>query len=97
MAEIIKINSKEELMNLGDVRFNYHDVKIRINDYGIFHLENDIYPKYFKYFESWDAPHSCGNYYEQTKAAYIEYLTNEVSKLQKKIDKLNEKIAEESE
>lgn len=50
---MIKVNSRQEILDLGIVVYDEPD-NIRISQYGIFYLENDHYPKYFKYFEPYD-------------------------------------------
>ncbi len=67
---MMKVNSRKEILDLGEVWWE-KPKKIRIFGYGIFHLDDDEYPKYFKLVESDDA-HFCDNYYELKKVKKIK-------------------------
>ena len=90
---MLKINSRQEILNLGTVLYDAPNT-IRIIQYGVFNLKDNNYPKYFKYFEPYDA-HFCGDYCETTKEEYKNYLTNKIKKLKKQIKELQRKLNEE--
>ena len=90
---MIKINSREEILSLNAVWWERPN-RIRINQYGIFYLDNDVYPKYFKYIKPYDS-HSCGSYVECTQNEYKEYLADEIKNLQEEIKKLQKMLDNE--
>lgn len=87
---MIKINSKEELLKLGEVIFE-EGRNIRISHYGVFYLENNQYPKYFEYCEPWDF-HFCGTWEERTKEKYIASVQKEIAEAEATLKSLQEKL-----
>ena len=104
MENMVKVNSYNELKNLGDVIWEEHNINyttwcengtnIRISGYGIFHLKDDNYPKYFKWSESWDS-HSCDDYWEQNKELYIKYLNYKIEEAKDVLNKYKMMLEEE--
>lgn len=73
------VDSYEEIENLGDIIFK-DDLRIRINGFGVFELDDkENWPKYFMYEEPYDF-HFCGTYREVTKDEANEYLIKELKK-----------------
>lgn len=87
---MIKVNSRQEILDLGEIWWDEPDT-IRINRYGIFHLKDDNYPKYFEYYEPYDT-HYCGNYYECSQEEYKEFLEKCINEYSEKIKKLQKML-----
>lgn len=87
---MIKINSKEELLELDEVIFE-EDKRVRINHYGVFYLQDNQYPKYFEYCEPWDF-HFCGTWAERTKEEYIASVKEEIVQAEATLKSLQEKL-----
>lgn len=91
---MIKVNSRQEILDLGIVVYDEPD-NIRISQYGIFYLENDHYPKYFKYFEPYDT-HFCGNYCECSQKEYKKFLKERINEYSEKIKKYKKMLDNEN-
>lgn len=72
--------------------FNRAD-KSREYYYNLKNLPEDVYPKYYKYYPSYD-PHCSGDYGRITKEEFIGYMKEEIDYLQKRITKINNLIGE---
>lgn len=106
MKRMIKVNSYNEIKGLGDVVWEEHNINynhtdyynngtnIRISGYGVFHLKDDNYPKYFKWTEAWDS-HSCDDYWEQDKELYIKYLNYKIEEAEDVLNKYKMMLEEE--
>jgi len=89
MKKIIKVNSREDILNFGDIWINEpHKIRVVGRYNGLYYLKNDTYPKYFKYEEPYDA-HCCGTWREITEEDYNNYIKKEINKYKNKLNKLN--------
>lgn len=91
---IIKINSKEELLN-GEVILNCEEA-IETREKGRFYLKNENFPKYFKYCPPFDYGFNA-TYNEVEKVEYLEQLENELKEAEAKVKKLKKRLAYELE
>lgn len=92
--EMIKVNSRQDILNLGTIWFNEPNA-IRIGQYGVFYLEDSHYPKYFKYYESYDT-HSCPNYCECSQEEYKAFLRELIDEYSEKIKKIQKVLDNET-
>ena len=91
---MIKINSRQEILDLGTVWFDEPNA-IRICQYGVFCLKDDHYPKYFKYLDSYNA-HFCGSYCECSQEEYKNYLKKSIDEYSEEIKKLQKMLDNET-
>ena len=75
-----------------EYEFNRAD-KSREYYYNSNNLPENIYPKYYKYYPSWDS-HCSGDYDRITKEEFVNYMKEEIDYLQKRITKINNLIGE---
>ena len=61
--------------------------------YNYINLPENIYPKYYKYYPSFDS-HCSGDYGRITKEEFINCMKEEIDYLQKRITKINNLIGE---
>lgn len=80
---MIKVNSRKELENLGEIDFDY-SYKIRIRSLGIFYLENENYPKYYKVDNSCSFP----KYFEMNNEEVEEFYKSSIGHKKIELDKL---------
>ena len=90
---MIKINSRQEILDLGTVWFDEPNA-IRIGEYGIFHLKDNHYPKYFHIFRSYDT-RFYGDFYECSQEEYKDFLKKTIDKYLEEIKKLQKMLDNE--